>query len=176
MTGRPCDQTLSVAKISEVMAMVTDASNEHLCVQVILGKYLGECQAIKDAVTTARDAKAGAEDRYANARTQQQAEAAEADIKSSTEALAQVLSTLVAALTLGQHLLSQPLQQGSNRCSMHWNVARQQCQKGSQRIACSHSEHDLCCRQKLRWSQRHPSSPPRRISGTGRWPRPCTSR
>ncbi|CAL5225149.1 g7929 [Coccomyxa viridis] len=57
--------------------------------QAILGNYLGECQAIKDAAAAARDAKAGAEDRYANARTQQQAEAAEADIKSSTEALAQ---------------------------------------------------------------------------------------
>ncbi len=69
-----------------------NGSQSHIltCVQAILGNYLGECQAIKDAAAAARDAKAGAEDRYANARTQQQAEAAEADIKSSTEALAQV--------------------------------------------------------------------------------------
>ena len=60
--------------------------------QEILGKYLGECQAIKDAIAAARDAKAQAEDRYANARTQQQAEAAEADIKGGTEALVQVRS------------------------------------------------------------------------------------
>jgi hypothetical protein len=60
-------------------------------VQAILGKYLEKCQAIKDAVTAAEAAKESAEDRYANARTQQQAEAAEADIKSAIEALAQVL-------------------------------------------------------------------------------------
>ena len=66
--------------------------------QAILGKYLGECQAIKHAIMAARDAKAGAEDRYANARTQQQAEAAEADIKSSTDALAQVCTGLSRAI------------------------------------------------------------------------------
>ena len=59
--------------------------------QAILGKYLGECQAIKDAVTAAKAAKESAEDRYAFARTQQKAEAAEADIKSAIKALAQVL-------------------------------------------------------------------------------------
>ena len=58
--------------------------------QAILGKYLGQCQAIQDAVTAAEAAKESAEDRYANARTQQQAEAAEADIKSAIKALAQV--------------------------------------------------------------------------------------
>ena len=58
--------------------------------QAILGMYLVKCQAIKDAVTAAEAAKESAEDSYANARTQQQAEAAEADIKSAIEALAQV--------------------------------------------------------------------------------------
>ena len=72
-----------------------------MCTQAILGKYLGECQAIKDAVAAARDANTEAEDRYANARTQQQAEAAEADIKSSTEALAQVLVPLNQVCILG---------------------------------------------------------------------------
>ena len=91
------------------MAMVPYATNP--CVQTILGKYLGECQAIKDAVTSVRDAQAEAEDRYANARTQQQAESAEADIKSSTEALAQVLSTLVVALTLNHISSGHPLEQ-----------------------------------------------------------------
>lgn len=67
------------------------ASHE-TCLQAILGRYLGECQAIQDAITAAANAKAAAEDRYASARTQQQAEAAEADIKSSTAALAQVAS------------------------------------------------------------------------------------
>jgi len=64
-------------------------------VQGILGKYQGECQAIKDAIAGARDAKAQAEDQYANARTQQQAEAAEGDIKTGVEALAQVRFCLV---------------------------------------------------------------------------------
>ena len=71
-----------------------------------MGKYLRECQAIKHAIMAARDAKAGAEDRYANARTQQQAEAAEADIKSSTDALAQVCTGLSRAIIVSWRLSS----------------------------------------------------------------------
>ena len=81
----------SVWSHSSAQACQSLTAFPELRAQEILGKYLRECQAIKDAVTAARDAKAQAEDRYANARTQQQAEAAEADIASSTEALAQVL-------------------------------------------------------------------------------------
>ena len=86
----PC--ALEYLQLLRHAASVRQMPNQHEStrMQAILGKYLGECQAIKDAVTAAKAAKGSAEDRYANARTQQQAEAAEADITSALEALAQV--------------------------------------------------------------------------------------
>lgn len=86
----PC--ALEYLQLLRHAASVSQMPHQHEStrMQAILGKYLGECQAIKNAVTAAKTAKESAEDRYANARTQQQAEAAEADITSAIEALAQV--------------------------------------------------------------------------------------
>ncbi|KAK9916483.1 hypothetical protein WJX75_003220 [Coccomyxa subellipsoidea] len=60
--------------------------------QAKMDAWNAECQAITDAVSAAQAAKLAAEERYANARTQQQAEAAERDGRSAAEELKRALA------------------------------------------------------------------------------------
>ena len=61
-----------------------------MCVQVIRSEYERECEDILTAIEIAMVMKGQAEERYANAQTQQQADTATANIRHAVDALTKV--------------------------------------------------------------------------------------
>ena len=61
-----------------------------MCVKAVWSEYTRECKAILTAVEIARLMKEQAEECYANAQTQQQADTADANIRHALHALTQV--------------------------------------------------------------------------------------